>query len=340
MTPTSIAETKDSTPDGKVGQSPRQMSISAALVADLVVFGVLVYAAFFARFYPDVYLRIASEDSYIEWMTFWSYLIGTALFAAAARRQHRTGQLSWFLAGISLFCLIVAMEEISWGQRLIGYQPPIYFLKSNSHQEVNFRNIMRSDLRQNAFLVVIAGYGVLLPIALNVPRVGRWLRRLAIVGPSVWLIPSFIAAFALYWSYPWMFTGEVVELMLGLGFLFTGIACLQSYAHASRRGLLRQVMPTAAAFVVVLALGTVATAWVERARDGERAARKAARIETRALMDDLLRLTAERGFNVPSQCGTHVRMYSLAEMGPLPNCSGANLHVFGSMVSLAREPSI
>jgi hypothetical protein len=46
---------------------------------------------------------------------------------------------------------------------------------------------------------------------------------MAIVPPPVFFAPAFLAAYCLYEVYPWKFSGELVELMLSLGFLFSAL---------------------------------------------------------------------------------------------------------------------
>ena len=41
-----------------------------------------------------------------------------------------------------------------------------------------------------------------------------------VFGPPLGLAPAFAGMFLLYVAYPWKFSGEWVEWMLGLGFLF------------------------------------------------------------------------------------------------------------------------
>jgi hypothetical protein len=78
---------------------------------------------------PSAYYQSVQEDQALEWASFWSFLFAGLVFALAARRQRiATAALPWFLLGLLLFCFFVAMEEISWGQRIFGQQPPEYFL--------------------------------------------------------------------------------------------------------------------------------------------------------------------------------------------------------------------
>ena len=84
-----------------------------------------------------------------------------------------------------MFCFIVAMEEISWGQRLLGYRPPAYFLEYNYQQEFNFHNVVETDYRKLALTLVIAGYGIVLPLAVRFMYLKIWFKRAGIVAPTI-----------------------------------------------------------------------------------------------------------------------------------------------------------
>ncbi|MGB8224134.1 MAG: hypothetical protein WCF10_16210, partial [Polyangiales bacterium] len=198
-------------PLGIASQSPRMPAIGA----NLILLGFLGAVAWLEASYPDLYYRSVQEDQALEWASFWSFLIAGGVFALAARNQRRaTKALPWFLAGMALFCFFVAMEEVSWGQRVFGQLPPEYFLAQNYQQELNVHNLASTKFRLFAFRAVILGYGVLLPVLGSVPFVGRLLDRSAVVPPPVALIPSMLAMFVIHVWYPWKFTGEVVETAL------------------------------------------------------------------------------------------------------------------------------
>ena len=157
------------------------------------------------------------------------FLAASGLFLRSAVRQRRLRHnLPWFLTGLALFCFVVAMEEISWGQRIIGYRPPVYFLEHNFQQELNLHNVVDTSLRKLGLKVIILGYGVVLPIVALAPGVKRLLDVTGIVVPPASMIPSFLLVFATYQIYPWKHSGEWVELMLGLGFLFVALATPES----------------------------------------------------------------------------------------------------------------
>ena len=136
-----------------------------ALLANFLLLGLLGTFAWLEAVYPNAYYRSVQEDQALEWASFWSFFVAGGVFAVAAWRQRRTtGALPWFVAGLALFCVVVAMEEISWGQRVFGHRPPDYFLAENFQQELNHHNIASTDIRLATFRGIIIGYGVVLPL--------------------------------------------------------------------------------------------------------------------------------------------------------------------------------
>ncbi len=160
----------------------------------------------------------------------------SSLLASCSRlrriRQRRTiGALPWFLAGLALFCFFVAMEEISWAQRVFGHRPPEYFLAENYQQELNLHNIAGRDLRVWTFRGIVLGYGVVLPLLTLLPALRRWFDRIFVVPPPIQLLPSMLGVFWVHLDYPWKFTGEITECALGFGFLLAAMANAQRFAH-------------------------------------------------------------------------------------------------------------
>lgn len=268
----------------------------------------LACAALLQRFDPDLYYRSVQEDEALEWSSFWAFLLAAFAAAAAALRQRRVARtLPWFLAGVSAFCLFVAMEEISWGQRLLGFRPPAYFLERNFQQELNVHNVVATRYRKLGLSGAILGYGVVLPLLAGLAPLGRLLRRAAVVPPPRGLAPAFLVTFAAYVAYPWSHMGEWVELMLGLGFLFTALFQAGNIGDAARPAALcgTGALVSAALAVGALGLGT-ASAWRSLAAVHPESV-TAAHVELDALGRDF----AEQ--RLRTRCGLHKRLYSYAE---------------------------
>ena len=291
----------------------RQGIVWALLANGLVVLPLLVALALSALNREAYYLAV-QEDELLEWATVWAFAIAAVVFAIAAVRQRRSsGGLPWFLAGVCLFCVFVAGEEISWGQRLLGYRPPVYFLAENFQQELNVHNVVDTSLRKLSLKGVIAGYGVLLPLLALVPAFGRLLRRAAVVAPPPSLVPGFAVALVAYHVYPLKFTGEVVELMLGVGFLLAAMVAAESFADSAAGGRFPRLGRIALVAVALVALGAASVAYSRRQRGEDPAILEAARAESEALKRDFLVMARQNGGRSVTRCGRHKRLYSYVE---------------------------
>ena len=178
---------------------PLSMGVAGAVLANACALGALGLFSWLNGHDSDLFYQAVQEDEWLEWGTFWGFLLAAGLFGLAAFAQRRRTRLwPWFLAGVGLFCFVVGMEEISWGQRVIGYRPPSYFLAHNYQQELNVHNVMDEDFRKLGVKIVILGYGVGLPVLALIPWARRTLAAVAVLAPPIELIPSFAAA---YWIY-------------------------------------------------------------------------------------------------------------------------------------------
>lgn len=303
------------------------MSRQLAVLANLLLLGFLVGSGWLQSAHPSVYYASAQEDQALEWASFWSFFIAGLVFAVAARRQRRaTGSLPWFLAGLALFCFVVAMEEISWGQRVFGHRPPDYFLAENYQQELNFHNIASRELRVWSFRGIVLGYGVLLPLLALVPVLRRWFDRLVIEPPPVELMPSMFAVFWLHLHYPWKFTGEIAECALGFAFLFAAMANAAHFTPTRGQMTLSRAV-LIPAFVVVLGFGTAF--WSQHRQSQDPNDLRRAEVETQALKKDFIALAEAKGRASVTKCGLHKRLYTLVEkrnyVGPLATGSFASL---------------
>ncbi len=236
------------------------------VLAAAIIFGALALA----HLAPERYDALMEEDRAVEWATVVLFLVAGAVRCYRAIRTRRV-----FDALVGLFCFFVAGEEISWGQRLIGFTPSGVFLEHNTQQEANVHNFADIFGRPKWTLVMaLAGYGLLLPALAKVGPTNRLLDRVGATAPSLALTPWFVAAIALLIWYPVTFSGEWVELLAG--WLFVASAPLSPRARTL----------TAAAGVPV----ALAMTWVSAVRQpGDSAQVTCARAETSALVDDIVR---------------------------------------------------
>ncbi len=281
-----------------------------------------LYAWYLDAKAPEAYYRSVQEDEWLEWGTFWGFALAAVIFLLAEIWQRRANRaIPWFYCGLGLFCFIVAMEEISWAQRVFGYRPPSYFLSNNFQQEFNVHNVIATKWRKIAMWSLLSGYGVLFPILGNlVPVLRRACDRLGLWRPPLALAPSFLITLLIYLEYPWKFTGEVVEFMMAFGFLSTAIAAasnLRSWSqkrdHESGGRKIGSLVPLAAASALVLALGLANAATSRAQRTGHPETIATAQAEADALKADFLHLKAANRNRFVTRCGLHKRLYAYVE---------------------------
>jgi hypothetical protein len=135
---------------------------------------------------------------------------GVTLLAGAVRARRP------FDALVGVFCLFVAGEEMSWGQRLFGFAPPTVFLEHNEQQEFTVHNF---GATRTVFAMAMLGYGVVLPLVERA-RWGRALMaRAGATAPPIGVLPWFIAAVVLVRWDPHRLSGEFGECLAAAMFL-------------------------------------------------------------------------------------------------------------------------
>jgi hypothetical protein len=291
------------------GVTRPRFAFSTVVVANLVILSVLAYAGVLESSNADLYYRAVQEDEYVEWASFWAFLVATGIFLVAALRQRQAiGGIPWFLVGVGLFCFVFAMEEISWFQRQLGYRPPDYFLEHNFQQELNFHNAIKSSFLTRTLTAVMIGYGLLLPLVALVRAIRLWLQRVRVAAPPWQLAPMFVVSAVLLEIYPWTFSGEWVELMMGLTFLLVGLVHWSEFRPADAEPWVwRQPLLLAVAALFVMGLG-IASAALSRSQISARPeVLAAAKRELAALRNDFT------SGSVFSRCNTHKRLYSFKE---------------------------
>lgn len=143
-------------------------------LALLIVFFLLRYVA------QDVYNQLVAEDGAVEDATFIVYVVGGGLAAATARWLHAKGMVAAaVLYGLVCAALLgIAVEEISWGQRMFGFKGPELIIEHNKQDEANVHNLLRRPFLHAVYLIVGvygAGLGRVLLRRLRPLRSWSWL---------------------------------------------------------------------------------------------------------------------------------------------------------------------
>jgi hypothetical protein len=114
---------------------------------------------------PDAFLSLSREDSVLEWGQLASLVLAGAFVLLLARRRLRAreprGALA--LAAVAAGCLLVAGEEISWSQRIVGFETPAEIADANRQEEVTVHNLDGVQTALKGVLVPVAVAGAALP---------------------------------------------------------------------------------------------------------------------------------------------------------------------------------
>lgn len=131
---------------------------------------------------------ISDENKPIELLTFFSLFVGGLLGLALAWRLRGSGE-AWFTWGFfllfSLGLLLIAMEEISWGQWFFHFQTPEAIAWRNKQGELNLHNIGPMQGKGSVLRLLFTAGGL---VGLGLARLS-WMRRIA---PPKALLPWLI----------------------------------------------------------------------------------------------------------------------------------------------------
>jgi len=156
------------------------------------------------------------EDNVFEYLTVIAYVVGAVLLLTSARRlKKRTGSDSGRRIRLCVYVLlaagflIMALEEMSWGQRLIGWKTPGVMIEGNHQSETNLHNFINPHL---LLLGVLVG-----PLPLVAVLTSAWLHDRGKAGHWSLLVlphPSLIGL-SLFIALP-VNNNEILEVLLAL----------------------------------------------------------------------------------------------------------------------------
>ena len=157
--------------------------IPKALMAGLAfILGILAYGLVLLHRDQEAFLVWIREDGLVEWLTFAELLI-MAIYSCIVSRvfsrseQGRPPRRLWLSLG--LLFLFGAMEEISWGQRILGIESPQWFLRHNRQGETNLHNLLVFGVNINKLVfgkilaVLIGIYLLAVPLAYRLGQTFR-----------------------------------------------------------------------------------------------------------------------------------------------------------------------
>ena len=134
---------------------------------------VLVAAFIFSAISKELFFQyFGAEDSSIENLTAIGLAVaGLALWARVLPHRATLNRGALALGVLyGLAYIWAAGEEISWGQRILGFDSPEFFQENNDQQEFTFHNLVVGGVKLDEILFgpilsyIILSYLIVLPI--------------------------------------------------------------------------------------------------------------------------------------------------------------------------------
>lgn len=212
----------------KAIRAPGRDSVRDTIALSVVITAICAPVVFY--FYaPVFYGRLSIEDSWGEFTAFAAMLASSILFYLCFRGARGDHGRFWYLL-LALATFFVAMEEISWGQRMLRLQTPELMERINLQGETNLHNISWLFPHSTSYTVAAIGsifFGAVLPgVAYLSGSVRSLLETLQLPIPRLLFAPLFIAAgyfigFSFFYN-----AAEIGETLLALAL------CAMAVDHA------------------------------------------------------------------------------------------------------------
>ena len=184
----------------------------ASAVGHLIVCLHVLFFSYLTINHPWLYKALTMEDYWVENTTAGLFLLtGLLLFATAWAEKGVFHRCLYILGGLVM--VFVAGEEISWGQRLIGFATPDALMDINAQEEFNLHNI---DI--NLFYLIQL-YGSLgLCVAACAAYFARKTALFRIPLPSIWIALGSLVLLSWTWD-PRIGEGEAYPVFRDRHFL-------------------------------------------------------------------------------------------------------------------------
>lgn len=197
---------------------PAPVSIAIAVIVATAVCAIVVvhYRA------PVLYAELIAEDRLGEYVTAVSLgVAGLTLGALALRPAPWRRRAVW--AGLAAAFIVVAFEEVSWGQRILRYDAPAFVKDRNAQEEMTLHNFDAMDevlirVVYNRATGAAIGLVVLGSAVLAIIAPGRWRRwrKAGVPLPGLACGACLAVVAALFLTWLLVKSDELAELFIGL----------------------------------------------------------------------------------------------------------------------------
>ena len=160
------------------------------------------------------YLWLIDESGPSEWLGAMACLLAAVFFFVSYVRFPETvpafsrwTERNPFVLALGLGSALLFLEEISWGQRLFGFETPALWSEINQQNEFNLHNISGiHDKAHQAGIAVLEVYFVLIPLLVYLsPAIRRSLESIGLPTADLQLAFFFLLSATLYrYFYTWL----------------------------------------------------------------------------------------------------------------------------------------
>ncbi len=203
----------------------------------IVTLGLLLIGGlYFFSQSENVNERIQEEDGILEYLTALFFMAAGVIFLHAmvskgsnVREPFKDYRLVLILLGI--LCLFAGLEEISFGQRIVGWDSPEYFEDNSSQEETDFHNFEGLSIVFGVAAIALILYGVIVPYGFwKMPNRFVWFRKpfgIRMIYPpmqsavflAIGIVLIFIDVGTKYITGDQFVANEYQEYFFGYGFL-------------------------------------------------------------------------------------------------------------------------
>lgn len=181
-------------------ESAKEWNISKRVAWSILlvpIIGALLVGA--SRANRQLFTIITMEDGPLEWSQFFCFAGATLASLAVAFKRLRAGH-PWqalLFVGFGLATFVIAGEEISWGQRVFGWQTPAELADINHQGETTVHNIRWVQELLGLLLAFASGIAMILPFVGKKFEFGkRWDQGNFLFMPPLFSVTCFFAMFA------------------------------------------------------------------------------------------------------------------------------------------------
>lgn len=181
----------------------------------------------------NVYRLLTGEDRLAENLQVYCWLLAFIIGWLVISRLANAGRfgMAFLYLCLAVGIFVIIGEEVSWGQRLFGWQTPEALKAVNRQHETNIHSLEGLIDMFRSLYLLIGVYGTILPLLFfSARKSASYQQHFSLLVPHFTLVPYFLITlvwrlYLNFWKLPEKYYfeiskySEVVELILALGFL-------------------------------------------------------------------------------------------------------------------------